>query len=97
MRFEWDEDKNKSNRFKHGVWFEEARTVFYDRQYKFLYDSRHSNLDENRFLAIGFSRSERIFVVAHTYCQLESIRIISARLAGKKEKEFYDGRQIRLV
>ena len=30
LRFDWDERKNKSNRIKHGVWFEEAHTVFSD-------------------------------------------------------------------
>ena len=30
MRFEWDEEKNRQNRRKHGVSFEEAKTVFLD-------------------------------------------------------------------
>jgi len=95
MRFEWDGVKNKLNYLKHGVWFEEARLVFYDRQYRFYFDHIHSE-SEDRYLAIGMCSNAYILVVSHAYRQ-ESIRIISARKADKKEKEFYNGRRIRLL
>jgi len=97
VRFDWDEEKNRLNRKKHGVWFEEAGEVFYDRQFKTLYDHRHSSLDEDRFLAVGFSKFERTLMVSHSYLENDLIRLISARVATKKEKEFYNGRRIRLV
>ena len=32
LRFEWDDAKNAANEKKHGVSFEEARSVFYDER-----------------------------------------------------------------
>ena len=95
MRFEWDEVKNKLNFLKHGVWFEEAKAVFFDRQYRFYFDATNS-VNEDRYLAVGMSSGLSVLMVSHTYRD-ESIRIISARNANKKEKEFYNGRRIRLV
>jgi uncharacterized DUF497 family protein len=97
MRFEWDEDKNMINNKKHGVWFEEGKEVFADRQFKTLFDNRHSSFNEDRYLAIGFSKSERILMVSHAYQDSGSVRLISARVATKNEREFYNGRRIRLV
>ena len=42
MTFEWDENKNRINQQKHGVSFEEAKTVFYDEQALLEYDENHS-------------------------------------------------------
>ena len=42
LRFDWDERKNKSNRNKHGVWFEEAQSVFSDPYGRLFYDPEHS-------------------------------------------------------
>jgi hypothetical protein len=42
LRFDWDERKNKSNRIKHGIWFEEAQSVFSDPQGRLFYDPEHS-------------------------------------------------------
>ena len=41
LHFEWDARKNAVNRRKHGVSFEEARTVFYDEQALFMADEEH--------------------------------------------------------
>jgi hypothetical protein len=35
-RFDWDERKNKSNRSKHRIWFEEAQSVFSDRMHAYF-------------------------------------------------------------
>jgi uncharacterized DUF497 family protein len=48
MRFEWDEPKNRANRKKHRVSFEEAQTVFYDALTKVAADPDHSE-DETAF------------------------------------------------
>jgi uncharacterized protein (DUF4415 family) len=52
LRFEWDERKNRENRRKHGVSFDEAQTVFYDDNAIEFYDDEHSGW-ENRFLLLG--------------------------------------------
>jgi uncharacterized DUF497 family protein len=90
LRFEWDERKNRSNRTKHGVWFEEAQTAFRDPNARLFHDPEHSE-EEDRFILIGLSSAARPVVVVHCYREPDSvIRIISARKATKKEFEFYE-------
>lgn len=90
IRFEWDETKNKSNRSKHGIWFEEAQSVFDDSSSRMFLDQEHSNAEE-RFLILGMSSAARLLVVVHCYRESDSIiRIISARKATKKEVKFYE-------
>lgn len=91
LRFEWDQKKNRTNRTKHGISFEEAQTVFYDRNALLIPDPDHSK-DEERFVILGMSRILRILVVCHCYRQEESVvRIISARRATSDETEEYGG------
>jgi uncharacterized DUF497 family protein len=86
IRFEWDEKKNRANRRKHGVWFEEAQTVFDDPGARVFIDPDHSE-EEDRFIIVGASGSGRILVVVHCYRENDSIiRLISARKATRKEK-----------
>jgi len=90
LRFDWDEQKNKSNRTKHGIWFEEAQSIFNDPHGRLFNDPEHSD-DEDRFILIGMSSAARILVVVH--CDRESdfvVRIISARKATRKEVRFYE-------
>ena len=54
IKFEWDAKKASANEKKHGVTFEEARTVFYDENAKLIDD--HSG-DEERFVLLGLSSS----------------------------------------
>jgi uncharacterized protein len=90
LRFEWDERKNRSNRTKHGVWFEEAQTAFRDPNARLFHDPEHSE-EEDRFILIGMSSAARPPVVVHCYREPDSvIRILSARKATKKEFEFYE-------
>lgn len=56
LLFEWDEAKNQESRRKHGVSFEEARTVFYDENAIEFYDDEHSEW-EDRFLLLGGEQS----------------------------------------
>jgi uncharacterized protein len=42
VRYEWDDEKARLNREKHGVSFEEAATVFEDPLYVDFYDPDHS-------------------------------------------------------
>jgi uncharacterized DUF497 family protein len=89
INFEWDEHKNKSNKRKHKVSFEDAQTVFLDENAIRFFDPDHSD-DENRFLMLGMSFTLRVLVVSHCYKENDSvIRIISARKADKQEQSNY--------
>jgi uncharacterized protein len=89
LRFEWDERKSASNRRKHGVSFEEARTAFLDDNARLIQDPDHSD-EEDRFVLLGLSISLRVLVVCHCYRHNdEVIRIISARKADEDEIKQY--------
>lgn len=88
-KFEWDYFKNIRNKKKHNIIFEEAVTVFFD-ECAVLFDDPDHSKDEERFLIIGYSSENRICIVSHCYRKENVIRIISARKATKKEKEFYN-------
>jgi uncharacterized protein len=90
LRFDWDEQKNKSNRTKHGIWFEEARSVFADPHGRLFYDPEHSE-SEDQFILLGMSSAARILVVVHCYRNSDPVaRLISARKATRKEIRFYE-------
>ena len=65
MEFEWDEEKAAANLAKHGVSFEEAKTVFDDPLYVDFYDPDHS-VDEHRYIIIGESQQRRLIIVSYT-------------------------------
>lgn len=89
IHFEWDENKNKINKEKHGINFEEARTVFFDDAAIMFDDPEHSD-KEDRFILLGMSDPANLCIVCHCYRESDSvIRIISARKATKKEASRY--------
>lgn len=91
LHFSWDENKNKLNKKKHGISFEEAQTVFYDEKARLFYDEKHSAKEE-RYVLLGFSQVLHLLVVCHCYRQShQEIRIFSARKATKTESKFYKG------
>ena len=90
MRFEWDPRKARTNAEKHGISFEEARTVFYDDNARLIDDPDHSD-GEERFILMGISGNLRVLTVCHCYRDDDIIRIISARKATKHEKNYYQG------
>jgi len=89
IRFEWDSRKAKSNEKKHGVSFEEARSVFFDEQALLLEDPRPLR-EEERFILLGLSASLRRLVVVHAVRERDVIRIISARKATRLETREYE-------
>jgi hypothetical protein len=92
LRFDWDARKNAANKRKHGISFEEARTVFYD-DHALLIEDPDENDEEDRFVLLGISAALRMLVVCHCYREKDSlIRIISARKANRKEREDYEKR-----
>ena len=91
VEFEWDPTKDRANLKKHGVSFDEARSIFFDDYAIQFYDDTHSD-EEDRFIMLGMSGESRILVVCH--CEREAgnlIRIISARKATKSEQKYYPG------
>lgn len=89
LRFEWDEQKAIVNAKKHGVSFDEARSVFVDERAKLIDDPDHSE-DEDRFILLGLSSALRMLIVCHCYrSEGNVIRIISARKATAQESKFY--------
>jgi uncharacterized DUF497 family protein len=89
LTFEWDERKNCENQRKHGVSFEEARSVFFDERAVEFYDEVHAEWEE-RFLLLGMSVNLRVVLVCHCARQRGTvIRIISARKATRSEQHHY--------
>lgn len=88
LQFEWEEAKSERNLVKHGISFDEASTVFGDPLALTIYDEAHST-DEDRYIDIGRSASDRILVVVYTE-RSDRIRIISARTATIRERKQYE-------
>jgi len=88
LTFEWDANKAKSNLTKHRVSFESATTVFGDPHSLTIPDPKHSQI-ENRLIVLGRAHNEKLVVVVHTE-RGDNIRIISARLASRRERKQYE-------
>lgn len=88
MEFEWDEAKAHANKTKHGVAFEEAKTVFDDPFFVDFYDPDHSN-DEHRYIILGESVHHHLLMVFYAE-RGDDIRLISARKATQRERRDYE-------
>lgn len=88
LQFEWDEVKAATNVLKHHVTFDEASTVFADPLAVIFDDEVHS-LHETRELILGHSMTNRLILVAFTE-RADVVRIVSARLATRKERRDYE-------
>ena len=88
LEFEWDEDKAKGNLKKHGVSFEEASSIFGDPLALTIPDPLHSE-EEDRFVTLGESHRRRLLVVVSTE-RRDRVRIISARVATRRERKDYE-------
>jgi uncharacterized protein len=89
--FDWDTIKAESNVQKYGVSFGEATTVFSDPFELTISDPDHS-IGEYRFLSIGRSERDRLIVVYFTERQPNAVRIVSARIASKPERQIYESK-----
>ncbi len=90
MNFEWGEAKNIANFAKHGIWFEEAQTLWADPYATEFFDPGHS-ATEDRFIRVGHSTKNRALLVV--FCErndAKTVRIISARKATPKEVKAYE-------
>lgn len=88
FRFSWDPAKAAGNRRRHWVTFEEASTAFGDPLSITIADPDHS-IEELRFVLIGLSDRQRLLIVVHATWG-DVIRIISARLATRRERKAYE-------
>ena len=88
MGFEWDKVKCRINVAKHGIDFADAVAVFEDPLAVSRSESQMRG--EQRFLALGQDGFGRLLVVCYSE-RGQNIRIISARLATKGERNAYEG------
>jgi uncharacterized protein len=88
MQFEWDNLKETTNLKKHGISFVEAQTVF-ENPLAFIFEDEAHSIDEHREIIIGHSQNNRILLISFTE-RPNAIRIISVRLATRKEREDYE-------
>ncbi|NJN91098.1 MAG: BrnT family toxin [Leptolyngbyaceae cyanobacterium SL_5_14] len=88
MEFEWGESKAAANLKKHGVSFEEAATVF-DNVLAVIFDDEAHSEGERREIIIGHSQNNRLLLISFTE-RSNVIRIISARLATRRERKDYE-------
>lgn len=90
MEFEWDEAKSEQCRKERGFSFADVLPAFSDPARMVEPDQRYE-YGEERFCLYG-SIEKRLFVVVYTV-RRETIRIISARKANKRERKRYGDRQ----
>ena len=88
IRFEWNDVKESANIKKHGIDFSTAAQVFLDENRLEFFDKEHSFVGEERFITIG--RVKDIITVVYTE-RINALRIISARIATRNEREEYYG------
>ena len=88
MDFEWDPSKAESNLAKHGISFEEAKTVFADPLFLIFEDPDHS-IEEKRLIIMGESMEQKLLVVAYAD-RPHAVRLISARRATRRERKTYE-------
>ena len=87
LQFEWDNEKARLNLAKHGIDFGDARTVFLD-PLAYIFDDKWHSFGEKREIIIGQDDKNRLLLVCFTE-KNQIIRIISARLTTKKERQNY--------
>jgi uncharacterized DUF497 family protein len=88
ITFVWNDEKAQINPQKHdGVTFQQAAEAFFD---PFLVVIDASRNDEARDAIIGLDRRWKLLYVVFIECEDDMIRIISARKATRKEREYYE-------
>ena len=89
IKFEWDAAKAATNLKKHGISFDEAKSVFFD-EFAIQFFDQENSVTEDRFLMLGMSNETNLLLICH--CERDdgnSIRVISARKATKNESKNY--------
>lgn len=89
IKFEWNPTKAVTNVKKHGITFEEAKSVFFD-DFALQFFDQENSATEDRFLMLGMSNETNLLLICH--CERDdgnTIRLISARKATKNESKNY--------
>ena len=94
MIYDWDADKAADNERKHGISFDEAKTVFLDPLAETFDDPDHS-AEERRFITIGASAHQRLLFVSHADRGEDRVRIVSARITTRGETHVYQERSAK--
>ena len=87
MWFEWDPRKAAANLRAHGISFAEAVTSLED---VFALTREDPDAEEQRFVTLGLSDQANLLVVVYAYREPDSVRIISAWMASKRQREDYE-------
>ena len=87
VKVSWDEAKNIANQKKHGISFREAQALLRSSDHLEIFDEEHAEIEE-RFIAIGLI-GRGLIVVVWARSDEDTVRIISARFATKREEGFY--------
>ena len=87
--FDWDQWNIQKNEIKHGISSLEAESSFFDPNYKLFRDIKHSSPGEDRFIMYAKSLENRILMVGFIV-RAAKIRVITARVASKKERIIYE-------
>lgn len=93
--FDWDEGNKFKNKLKHNVSFKEAEQVFFDKKSVQFDDIKHSQT-EQRVIIIGLTKKKRCLHISFTI-RFGKVRIISARDADKKERQYYEKKQNKTI
>lgn len=87
MKYEWDEEKNRSNVAKHGIGFERAARIFDGPTVDWIDD--RLDYGEERTISLGMIEGVAVLVVVHTDRD-NAMRLISARPATRSERTRYE-------
>lgn len=85
--FEFDEQKSRANKSKHGIDFVEAQALWLDEE---LVEVKARTEDEQRHVVVGLIGGKHWSAIV-TYREA-AIRLISVRRARKSEVELYESR-----
>ena len=86
MGFEWDDDKDRVNREKYGISFNEAKHIFNGPVLTRIDDCE--DYGEIWEISMGTLLGHAVIVMVHTD-RAGKTRIISARKANRKERQVY--------
>ena len=87
MKIEFDLEKAQANLRKHGVSFEEAKTCLLDSFALVREDP--DGRSEVRYVLVGMSDKLHLLTVVYALRGEETVRLISARKATRKEEKAY--------
>lgn len=86
MEAEWDPDKARANRRKHGIDFADAVTALHDARALTVLDDSSG---EERYVSLGMDALLRLVVLVYTW-RGDAVRVISARKATTGERRPYE-------